>query len=63
MYLWSHDTLNQMCDKRCKQWMQDNGYWERWIKPGLGLNDLIKIVGEDGVLIISKPYADHPVGN
>jgi hypothetical protein len=43
--------------------MQDNGYWERWIKPGLGLNDLIKIVGEDGVLIISKPYADHPVGN
>jgi hypothetical protein len=25
-YLWSHDALNQMCDKRCKQWMQDNGY-------------------------------------
>jgi hypothetical protein len=62
-YLWSHDALKQMCDKHCKQWMQDNGYWERWVKPELGLNSYFEYTGEGGVLKTSQQYANRPVGD
>ena len=62
-YMWSHDALKQMTDKVCIEWMKQEGYWKRWIKPELGLNDFIEAVEEDGSLKKSKNYANRPVGN
>jgi ribosomal protein S13 len=62
-YRWSHDALTQMCDAACKKWMIEKGYWNRWVKPELGLNSVIKIVGENGKPVVSRNYKERPVGD
>jgi hypothetical protein len=62
-YLWCHDALTQMCDGACKKWMMENGYWKRWVKPELGLNSSIRIIGENGKPVVSTRYRERPVGD
>ena len=62
-YMWSHDALKQMTDKLCIEWMKEEGFWHRWIKPELGLNDCVEVVDEDGALKKSKNFGSRPVGN
>jgi hypothetical protein len=47
-YYWSHNALNQMCDKRCTAWMIEEGYYDRWIKPELGCNDVVITTTDSG---------------
>ena len=46
-----HDALAQMTAKSTIEWMQDKGYYKRWLVPQLGLNSWLKY------------YANRPVGN
>jgi hypothetical protein len=62
-YMWCHDALTQMCDGACKKWMQENGHWDRWVKPELGLNSVIRIVGDQGKPVVSTRYKQRPVGD
>jgi hypothetical protein len=63
-YMWSHDALKQMCDKACREWMKSKGYWKRWVKPELGLNDIVELYDEEGTDVKqSKDYAKRPVGD
>jgi hypothetical protein len=38
-------------------------YWERWLKPELGLNSLFEFIGEDSVLKSSSQYTDRHAGD
>ena len=63
-YMWYHDALKQLTDKSCVKWMKDNGYWNHWIKPELGLNDLVETYDpEKKKNITSTRYGERPVGN
>ena len=62
-YLVYHDALSQMTDKDSKAWMEKEGLLHRWIRPVLGLNDLIEVEDDDGNVKSSKNYAGRPVGN
>jgi hypothetical protein len=41
----------------------ENDYWRRWVKPELGLNSVIQIIGEDGKSKVSRNYKERPVGD
>ena len=60
-YYWAHDALNQMCSSECKEWMKTNGYFDRWIKPELGCNDIVQV--EEPEKKSSRRFKDRPVGN
>ena len=63
-YYWSHDALKQMCDTTCRAWMEEKGYWKRWITPVLECNDVISIFcPEKQKTLTCKRYAGRPVGN
>ena len=63
-YKWSHDALTQMCDKECKEWMIANKYWDRWIKPELGCNDVVWATNADtNKTLKSRRYGERPVGD
>jgi len=62
-YLFYHDALATMTDKDCIQWMRDNELLKRWILPELGLNDVIEVIDENGVVCRSKRYGGRPVGD
>jgi hypothetical protein len=38
-WMFYHDALKQMTDKRCIQWMQEKDYLRRWILPTHGCNN------------------------
>jgi hypothetical protein len=63
-YYWAHDALSQMCDDDAIAWMKQKGYYKRWIKPELGLNDHISFFDEETQCeLSSKRYKNRPVGN
>jgi hypothetical protein len=62
-YMWSHDSLTQMTDAACRQWMRKIGVWKRWVKPELGLNDSIPFVNKNGETEITTRYKKRPVGD
>jgi hypothetical protein len=62
-YYWSHDALSQMCDKRCTEWMIKKGFYERWIKPELGCNDVVTTTTEGGEVKHNYHYKNRPVGD
>lgn len=50
-HMWSHDALNQMFDKACREWMKSKRYWKRWVKPELGINDRVKLYDEEDAVV------------
>ena len=62
-YLFYHDALTTMTDDECKEWMEGKGILKRWIRPVLGLNDLIIVTDNEGNEKRSKNYAGRPVGD
>jgi hypothetical protein len=63
-YYWAHDALKQMCDPACEAWMKQKGYWDHWITPVLGCNDVVScFCAEKNTTLTSKRYARRPVGN
>ena len=61
-YLWSHDALTQMFDKTCIEWMKKERYYERWLKPEMGISEEV-FWQKEGILESSKRYNGRPVGN
>ena len=61
-YLWSHDALTQMFDQTCIEWMKKERYYERWLKPEMGISEEV-FWEKEGVLDISRRYNGRPVGN
>jgi len=62
-WLFYHDALQQMTDERCRIWMQEKGYFDRWITPLFGLNDSVYGKGRDGKWTYSTRYKKRPVGD
>ena len=62
-YFWAHDSLKQMTEATCIQWMKDKGYYKCWIKPELECNDEVVTTAEDGKLKKSKSYKGRPGGD
>jgi hypothetical protein len=50
-YFVYHDALSLMTAGDCRNWMKKHGYWDHWILPREGLNDMY------------PAYANRPVGN
>ncbi len=61
-YFFFHDALTQMTDKKCIEWMKEEGIYSRWIKPELQANDKILAL-KDGQMKSNKRYKGRPVGN
>ena len=61
-YLWSHDALTQMFDQTCIEWMKKERYYERWLKPEMGISEEV-FWQKEGVLEVSRRYNGRPVGN
>jgi len=49
-WLFYHDALVQMTDKKCQEWMETKGWLKRWLLPQHGCND-------------GTAYANRPVGD
>ena len=62
-WLFYHDALTQMTDKKTIAWMEEQGLLHRWIRPVLGLNDKIIVIDENGNEKTSTSYKGRPVGN
>ena len=62
-WLFYHDALTQMTDKKTIAWMEEKGWLHRWIRPVLGLNDLIIVRDIDGNEKTSRSYRGRPVGD
>lgn len=64
-YLWSHDALNQMIDKKCMKWMQDENILQHWVRPVLGVSDKIRVVDEKNpdTVLTSTQYKGRPPGD
>jgi len=62
-FLFYHDALSQMTDKKCIEWMRKKDILKRWIRPVIGLNDEITITDNEGNHISSKRYNGRPVGD
>jgi predicted flap endonuclease-1-like 5' DNA nuclease len=62
-YMWSHDALCQMYDDKCVEWMKENDLYKRWVKPELGLNDIVEVTMPNGEVKKRKHYANRPVGD
>ena len=58
---WSHDALSQLMDNDCKDWMKEKGYFDRWLGPVLGCNDIVTIPGQPEK--VSTRYKERPPGN
>ena len=61
-YYWAHDSLKQMTEATCVQWMKDEGYYDRWIKPELECNDVV-VTNVDGKVKKTTTYKGRPVGD
>ena len=60
-YLWSHDALTQMFDKTCIEWMKEQGFYDRWLKPEMDISK--EVCWEKDGLKVSRRYNGRPVGN
>ena len=47
-----HDALSQMTAKSTRAWMQEQGYYSRWLIPQLGLNS--------GTVYVARPVGNRP---
>ena len=62
-YLFYHDALTQLTDSQCVEWMKSVGIYDRWLKPELGCNDVVRVLGEDGLMQDSTRFKGRFVGN
>ena len=62
-YMWSHDALSQMMDPTCLKWMEEEGILHRWLRPVLGVNDVVTVLDEDGKVRKSRRYGGRPTGD
>eukprot|EP01049_Picozoa_sp_SAG25_P005610 SAG25_NODE_389_length_8666_cov_4.431189_6_plen_501_part_00 len=58
-----HDALALMTDKRCLQYMKEEGYLDRWILPEHGLNDCVYGKNKKGVWTFSTQFAGRVTGD
>eukprot|EP01046_Picozoa_sp_COSAG06_P044010 COSAG06_NODE_5860_length_3241_cov_9.433164_2_plen_781_part_01 len=58
-----HDALAQMTDERCREWMEERGWYCRWIVPLFGLNDKVYGKSKKGQWTFSTAYKCRPVGD
>ncbi len=62
-FYFAHDALSQMKDKRCLKWMQDEGLLKHWIRPVMGISDVVQYEDTDGVTYSSSNFAGRPPGD
>jgi hypothetical protein len=58
-----HDALAQMTDEKCREWMEERGWYCRWIVPLFGLNDKVYGKSKKGQWTFSTAYKCRPVGD
>ena len=58
-----HDALQQMIDEKCREWMREKGYYDRWVVPLHGLNEVIYGKGKNGQKSYSKRFGKRPPGD
>ena len=50
-------------DPTCLKWMEEEGILHRWLRPVLGVNDVVTVLDEDGKVRKSRRYGGRPTGD